>query len=191
MSVKKIDALYLQGKGQEDSFAFYYANLRPLLLKYARTIGRSHDNQVEDHLIEEMVNDLLLDIGSFKGDSKLSTWAYVRFRRRFINEWRFQSKNLGESLEVLQEEWESRQTEEAEYFTDPFTEIEEPTQETDSILRQFRGRLTNRQQIVFDKRREGYTFKEIGETLGISIAGAAKVWNRVLELATEYGKMPV
>lgn len=187
MSTKKIDALYLEGKGQVDSFTFFYTNLRPLLVKYARTIGRQNSAQVEDHLVEEMVDDLMMEIGEFKGDSKFSTWAYVRFRRRFIDEYRYQSKNLGSSLDSLTEDWQT-QTSLDEETTSPYEPSYTPDLETQVIVGDFAEKyLSPQQRIVLDAYREGRTQEEIGESLNISQQRIDQIWQRILILATEYG----
>lgn len=198
MSTKKIDALYLQGKEQEDSFAFYYANLRPLLWKYARAIGHQSLNHIEDHLVDEMVDDLLMEIDKFEGRSSFSTWAYVRFRRKCIGEYRFMRKNLGESLDCLKEDWmESVGASESgpsgvgagsgEYL-DPYDQGEEPTQETKVIVDEFKQRLSEKQLAVLEARLLGHTFVEIGEQLGFSGSRAHEIWVKTLELAKEYGE---
>lgn len=196
MSSKKIDTLYLQGREQEDSFAFYYANLRPHLWNYARAIGHKSTNHIDDHLVDEMVDDLLLDLRSFKGDSKLSTWAYVRFRRRCITEYRYGRKNLGDSLDSLKDDWLDSQSKDqysmhtggTEFTGDPYEKTEEATQEQAVIVAEFKQRLPERQLTVLDYRLLGYTFEEIGECLGVSGARAQQIWTQVMTSAQEYGK---
>lgn len=185
MSTKKIDALYLQGKGREDSFAFYYANLRPLLLRYARTIGRQSLRQVEDHLLDEMVDDLLMELGKFKGDSKFSTWAYVRFRRRFIDEYRYQFKNLGSSLESLQDDWSAQHSLD-EDATSPYDSSYDPSIETDLIMGEVRERLSERQNVVLQAYFDGYTSEEIGTKLDVTRQRVEQIWGQIVSIAKNY-----
>lgn len=198
MSVKKIDALYLEGKEQEDSFAFYYAHLRPLLWKYARAIGYQSMNHIDDHLVDEMVDNLLMDLGSFKGDSRLSTWAYVRFRRCCITEYRYGRKNLGDSLESLREDFiDSIGSSESgpagvgaasgEYF-DPYDRGEDPTQEQIVIVDEFKQRLSERQSTVLEARLAGHTLEEIGAMLDVTSQRADQIWQQILRMAQEYGQ---
>lgn len=186
MSAKKIEALYLRGKGEADPFAFYYVNLRPLLWKYARTIGRQTLDQVEDHLVDEMVDDMLMSIGNFNGGGKFSTWAYVGFRRRFIDEYRYQVKNLGSSLDSMQDDWEAK-TDLDEEATSPYEPSFEPDIEQQLIVNEFKDRLSDRQRAVLDARLEGSSFEEIAAQLSISDSRAHEIWVHVLGLATEYG----
>lgn len=185
MSTKKIDALYLQGKEQEDSFAFYHTNLRPFLLKYARTIGRQNSSQVEEHLLEEMVDDLLVEIGQFQGNSKLSTWAYTRFRRRFIDEYRYQSKNLGTSLDSLLEDWTTQHSLD-EDATSPYDSHYEPTMEADMIVDEVRTRLSERQNTVLQAYIEGRTAEEIGEMLDVTRQRVEQIWGQIIDVAKSY-----
>lgn len=83
---KKIDTLYLQGKEQVDPFTFYYNNLRPLLIQYASAICQKTLRRVDVHLVTEMVDDLLMDLGAFRGDSTFSVWVYPRFYRTCVDE---------------------------------------------------------------------------------------------------------
>lgn len=191
MSTKKIDALYLEGKGREDSFAFYYANLRPYLWKYARAIGHQSMNHIDDHLVDEMVDDLLMDLGSFKGDSRLSTWAYVRFRRRCIAEYRFVRKNIGDSLDSLRDDWIDSHAEsgDMDYAVGPYEKSEDPTQEQQVIVDDFKQRLSDRQLAVLEDRLQGHTFEEIGERIGLTGGRAHQIWTQVLQSAQEYGEV--
>lgn len=187
MSTKKIDALYLKGIGQDESFSFYWTNLRPLLLKYARTIGRQSTSQVEDHLIDEMVDDLLMEISEFKGYSQFSTWAYVRFRRRWIDEYRYQSGNLGYSLDSLIEDWQA-QTDLDEEVSSPYEPSHEPDTERQVIVGDFAAkRLSPRQRIIWEAYRDGHTQEEIGESLSITQQRVDQIWQQILTLAKEYG----
>lgn len=196
MSTKKIDALYLQGKEHEDSFAFYYANLRPYLWKYARAIGHQSMNHIEDHLVDEMVDDLLMDLGSFQGHSKLSTWAYVRFRRRCIGEYRYGRKNLGDSLDSLKEDWsDSRDAQQVSASggnngdgRDPYEKSEEASQETGVIVEEFKQSLSERRLKILEDRLLGYTFKEIGHRAGVTGTRAHEIWTQILEAAKQYGQ---
>lgn len=187
MSVHKINAVYQQGIEQADPFSFYWTNLRPLLMKYALTIGRSTTTQVEYHLLEEMVEDLLMDLSKYNGTVKFSTWAYTVFRNRFIDEHRYQTGNIGESLESVQSDWEARQPEDAEYFTDPYTKVEESTLERDTIVAEFVDSLAPRQRIVWEMYRDGHTQAEIGESLGIRQQSVDEIWQRILKLGEAYG----
>lgn len=197
MSVKQIDTLYLLGKGEEDPFSFYYTRLRPHLWKYARAVGHQSLNHIDDHLVDEMVDDLLMDFGSFKEESRLSTWAYVRFRRRCIEEYRFGKKNLGDSLESLKEDWASSRDSQSYSVTggnnddgrDPYEQAEEAYQETDVIVDEFKQRLTFKELSVLEDRLLGHTFEEIGERQGFTAGRAHQIWSQVLGLAQEYGRV--
>lgn len=188
MSTKKIDALYLQGKECEDSFAFYYANLRPFLLKFARTIGRQNSSQVEEHLLEEMVDDLLMEIGQFQGNSKLSTWAYTRFRRRFIDEYRYQSKNLGTSLDGLLEDWAAQHSLD-EDATSPYDSYYEPTIESDMAVAEVREHLSERQNTVLQAYIDGHSPEEIGEMLDVTRQRVEQIWGQIVAIAKNYGEV--
>lgn len=172
MSTKKIDSLYQEGKEQADPFTFYWMNLRPHLLKYANTIGRSSTRQVEEHLVEEMVDDLLMRLFEFKGDSKFSSWVYVIFQRRFIAEHRFQLGNLGDSLEAAPS----------------IVVIEEPDLERDAIVADFIDSLTPRNRMIWEMYRDGHTHEEIGESLGITGRRVGQIWEQILELGKQYGE---
>jgi RNA polymerase sigma factor (sigma-70 family) len=177
---KQIDALYRKGKEEADPFTFYYQNLRPHLLRYARHVGRQTQKQVEAHLVEEMVDDLLIDIDKFRGDSAFSTWVFVRFRRRFIGEYRFTAGNLGDSLETLTEKWDGEEFE--------FVPPEHPEEDERLILEEFRARLPIRQREILDARLAGHAFEEIAELLAMSKSGVFESWQRILALAEEYGE---
>lgn len=174
MSTKQIDSLYELGKEQTDPFSFYWANLRPHLLKYAQTIGRLVTRQVEEHLLEEMVEDILMKIPEFNETSKFSTWAFVSFKNRFIDEYRYQEGNLGEDLEIVPD--------------GPDSEHQETTLEQDVIVADFVETLTPRQRMIWEMYRDGYTQEEIGSSLQISQPRVTQIWEQILELGKEYGQ---
>lgn len=199
MSAKQIDTLYLQGKGQDDPFSFYYANLRPLLLEYAVAIGNQHHKQIDDHQVTEMVDDLLMDLDKFEGKSSLSTWVYARFRNQWVKEFRFQRKNLGSSLSLEAnidrntgyKDGQSMDTESRtlDYFTPhaPYTSASAPDMADQLIVEDFKNSLSARQLDILESRIAGHTFEEIADELQLSSSRAHEIWTQILSAATEYG----
>lgn len=196
MSAKQIDTLYLQGKGQDDPFSFYYANLRPLLLEYAVAIGNQHHKQIDDHQVTEMVDDLLMDLDKFEGKSSLSTWVYARFRNQWVKEFRFQRKNLGSSLSVdaLKDRWQEYAGDNEAILVDgrensnfTFANTHHVDLDQRIIVTEFKDSLSSRQLEILEARISGHTFEEIAEEMQLSKSRAHEIWSEVLNAATEYG----
>lgn len=196
MSAKQIDTLYLQGKGQDDPFSFYYANLRPLLLEYAVAIGNQHHKQIDDHQVTEMVDDLLMDLDKFEGKSSLSTWVYARFRNQWVKEFRFQRKNLGSSLSVdaLKDRWQEYAGDNEAILVDgrensnfTFANTHHVDLDQRIIVTEFKDSLSSRQLEILEARVSGHTFEEIAEEMQLSKSRAHEIWSKVLNAATEYG----
>lgn len=196
MSAKQIDTLYLQGKGQDDPFSFYYANLRPLLLEYAVAIGNQHHKQIDDHQVTEMVDDLLMDLDKFEGKSSLSTWVYARFRNQWVKEFRFQRKNLGSSLSVdaLKDRWQEYAGDNEAILVDgrensnfTFANTHHVDLDQRIIVTEFKDSLSSRQLEILEARISGHTFEEIAEEMQLSKSRAYEIWSEVLNAATEYG----
>jgi RNA polymerase sigma factor (sigma-70 family) len=190
LSTKTINAVYQQGTEQADPFTFYWENLRPLLWKYARAIGNQQKNYPDDHMISEMVDDLLMKITTYNGTSAFSSWVYTVFKHKFIDGYRYLRGNLGNSLESLQEDWEKNQPEDSS-GANPYEPSTQPTRERDVIVAEFVDTLAPRQRIVWEMYRDGHTQVEIGESLGIRQQSVDEIWQRILRLGEQYGKQPV
>jgi RNA polymerase sigma factor (sigma-70 family) len=191
LSNAQIDALYLQGKDEADPFQFYYSNLRPLLVKYASYICKQVLRQIDDHLVTEMVDDLLIEIDKFRGLSRFSTWAHSRFYYRCIVEHRYRDKNLGYSLEALVQAWDdygphyedtSVGVAISESTIPHFGQVERNLVEELFTLTEVQGELSEEQKSIVKARLEGYTFEEIGEQLGITRSVAFHRWREIVSV---------
>lgn len=161
--------LQLQLVPEGDRFSFLYNELRPHLIKHASAVCKNVLRQVEEHLVEEMVDDLLLEIDTFKGVSKdgtrpclFTTWAHSRFRYRCIDELRYRASNLGEPLS----------SDIAQY---------EIGVEDKLSLSELRERLTPQQQSIVQARLEGYTLDEIAAQTGMDRVRIHRIWHEVTE----------
>jgi RNA polymerase sigma factor (sigma-70 family) len=79
-----------------------YRQFDALLQRHAERVVWMILRRKDHQLVREMVNDLLIEIDTFAGRSKFSTWVHSRFRFRCIDELRWMRKNLGASLEQMQ-----------------------------------------------------------------------------------------
>jgi RNA polymerase sigma factor (sigma-70 family) len=140
------------GRNKED----VAVRLNQALMQYAGAVLWMKMRTDNPHLKQEMVNDLWMSIGSFRGDSSFSTWVFSLFRNRCVLEWRYMNKSLGQSLESLQRAAQERST-----------HLKDPADPDSKIyVEEYLDNLEDIDREIVQLRMDGLTTRQIAETTG-------------------------
>jgi RNA polymerase sigma factor (sigma-70 family) len=166
---KPVNDLYAQWKSATDhEREGILHKLDPHLTQHAERMVWKHLHFTDNFLVREMVDDLKVDLHSFKENSKFSSWAHSRFRFRCISEWRFRKKFLGESLEEYRELFGDRDE----------PAFEEPGTDSKIYVEQVLTTLGPRDREILEAHMRGDTLTVIGEKHGKTSAGVRYILKR-------------
>jgi RNA polymerase sigma factor (sigma-70 family) len=171
-------AMWVAGDGDRTDLLL---RMRKLLLQHAARVCWDVLHQENDHLIQEMVDDLLLELDKFNGKSKFSTYAHSRFRYRCIDEFRYQIRNLGDSLTESHVDWATDGVSETtaadvagfKHYAD---QLNGSDPNTALSVSEYMDGLPVREREVVEARLEGHTFKEISSMTGIPQTTVKRIW---------------
>ncbi len=138
------------------------------LLRFASRVIWLHFRGVKRHLQQEMVNDLWMAIGTFKGTSAFSSWAFSVFRNKCLLEWRYVRRSLGESLTGIDPE-----------------SVRSSVDDLDSQLhiQEYLDRFSEDEARIVDKRLDGYSLRQIARELNL---GSKNVIHRAIAAFPEF-----
>lgn len=145
-------------------------DLLPLLRTHASKVCWMvlHSNQ--PHLVNEIVDDTIMDLAKFQGNSQFSTWFHARATYRCRTEWRVWTRrkectNGGEVAGIV---------------VDPTLRLE---------LRQLIEQLSPRDRSIVDLKLEGYSNAQVAKRLDYTCNRIDQLWRELRSTLKEmYGR---
>lgn len=151
---KAVNDLYRQWKDtSENERDGIVHRLYPHLKRHAEWMVWDILRRSDPHLASEMVNDLILELPTFGGRSKFSTWAHSHFKYRCIDELRYRKRRPEES-------WDAH--------TELFREQHEPSEDGTAVddwiqIEQLLTELKPRELEIAEAIVRGETLEAIGK----------------------------
>ncbi len=147
--------------GKQDAFVILYHRYLPKV--YKRVRFQIPESEVED-VTQEVFISVMNSLGSFKGDSKFSTWLYTLTRNRIVDYYR---KRRVEKVELDKAE---HQVAESQTGIDDQIIIKDAMKQLPADY----------QDIILMRFAEGMRFKEIAKARGQSLEAAKSLFRRAL-----------
>ena len=162
-------------KGDESAFKTIVENCQ--LLVYNTALGIVQNAEDAEDLTQDVFVQVHESIGSFKGDSKLSTWLYRITTSKSLDHLR--KKKTKKRFGIMQNLFGSSQNEAVEKpdFNHPGVKFE--NKEKAAILFKAIKQLPENQRIAFTLHKiEGLSYKEISEVMRTSVPAVESLIHR-------------